>query len=134
MIPGATNQIFAPGQTGNYYTIVTNVYGCSSEPSNVIFFQPMNIQEYQFEESINIYPNPASDHITLEFIAKSREVTISLYNAYGQKIHDISQPNLLRSGEKQTVQFDVSDLPSGVYYFKIEGNDFSVTRKFILGK
>jgi len=94
----------------------------------------MNIQEYQFEESINIYPNPASDHVTLEFIAKSREVTISLYNAYGQKIHDIIQSNLLRSGEKHTVQFNVSDLPSGVYYFKIEGNDFSVTRKFILGK
>ncbi len=135
MIPGATNQIYAPGQTGNYYTIVTNVYGCSSEPSNVVFFQPMNIEEYQFEESINIYPNPASENVTVEYLAyNSKEVTISLYNAYGQKIHDYIQSNLLRSGDKHTVRFNVSGLPSGIYYFKIEGESFSVTRKIILGK
>jgi hypothetical protein len=134
MIQGAIGQIYAPEQTGNYWTVVSNASGCESEPSNVIFFQPTNIEELASGGKVNVYPNPAGNTVTVDYITKdNKEVTISLYNAFGQMIHNLTQSNFNRNGT-YSVQFDVSDVKAGVYYFKIDGPDFSLTEKIIISK
>jgi hypothetical protein len=134
MIGGATGQIYAPGQTGNYWSIVSNTVGCESEPSNTIYFQPTNIEELNNGGKVNIYPNPAGNTVTIDYITlDNQEVTISLFNAFGQVIHNITQSNVNRTNT-YSVQFDVSQVVAGVYYFKIEGQDFSYTKKIIISK
>ena len=132
MIVGETNQTYAPEQTGNYWTVVSNMYDCESESSNVIYFQPTNIEELQNGGSVNIYPNPASNMVTVEYILNNNnEVIIDMYNAFGQKMHHVTQTELNRTSV-YSVEFDVSDVKAGVYYFKIEGSDFSYTKKIII--
>jgi hypothetical protein len=134
MIAGANGQIFAPEETGNYWTVVTNASGCESEPSNIIFFQPTNIEELLNGEKVNVYPNPAGNTVTVDYITRdNQEVSISLYNAYGQVIQNLTQSNFNRNGT-YSVQFDISDVVAGMYYFKIEGPDFSYTEKIIISK
>ncbi len=134
MIPGATGQIYSPSVTGNYYTIVTNEFGCASEMSNVIYFQPTFIDELVRDGSFRIYPNPAKDIVTIDFIAdNTSEVTITLHNAFGQKLHEIAHENQNR-GDVNSVSFDMSTLQGGVYYFRLQNENQTVTRKIILSK
>jgi len=134
MIAGATGQIYAPEQTGNYWTVVSNILGCESEPSNIIFFQPTNIEELSNGGKVNVYPNPAGNMVTVDYITvANQEVSISLLNAFGQLIQNTTQSNANRTGN-YSVKFDVSDVQNGVYYFKIEGQDFSYTEKIIISK
>ncbi len=133
MINGATGQIYSPAQTGNYYSIVSQ-FGCSSTPSNIIFFQPTNIQEIDPEGAFKVYPVPANDFVIADYVMKeTNNVTLSIYNAFGQKLQDLNQTQINRSGVYSS-RFDVSLLPAGVYYFKLEGDNFSATRKIILSK
>ncbi|MFP4472223.1 MAG: T9SS type A sorting domain-containing protein, partial [Bacteroidales bacterium] len=134
MITGATGQIYSPSVTGNYYTIVTNEYGCESEMSNVIYFQPTFINELVRDGSFRIYPNPAKDIVTIDFIAdNTNEVHITLHNAFGQKLHEIVHKNQNRS-VVNSVRFDMSTLQGGVYYFKLQNENQTATRKIILSK
>jgi hypothetical protein len=103
-------------------------------PSNVIFFQPTNIEEHDPEGTFKVYPVPAKDFVIVDYVTKdAKNVTLSIYNAFGQKLQDVNQTQVNRSGVYSS-RFDVSLLPAGVYYFKLEGNDFSATRKIILSK
>lgn len=66
-----------------------------------------------------IYPNPSNDIFNIEAEEKIEQVII--LNLLGQKIF---------SGKDK--QFNVSSLPSGMYWAKINfGNDKTVTRKLI---
>ncbi len=133
MIAGASGQIYTPEQTSNYWTIVS-ASGCESEPSNTIFFQPTNIEELSNGGKVNVYPNPAGNAVTVDYVTvDNQEVTISLFNAYGQIINDITQSKVNRT-RTYSVQFDLSQVVAGVYYFKIEGQDFSYTEKIIVSK
>lgn len=134
MIPGATGQIYSPQMTGNYYTIVTNEFGCSSEMSNVIYYQPTFIQELSKDGSFRVYPNPAKDMVTIDFIADNTdEVHITLHNAFGQKLHEMIHENNNR-GAVNSVNFDMSSLQGGVYYFKLQNDNNISTKKIILSK
>jgi hypothetical protein len=105
-----------------------------SDTSNVIFFQPTNIQELDPAGTFKVYPVPANDFVIVDYVMKdTKGITLSIYNAFGQKLHNVSQTQVNRTGVYSS-RFDVSMLPAGVYYFKLEGESFNVTRKVILSK
>jgi len=78
-----------------------------------------------YEESnnalINIYPNPATDNITIETAEKA---SIEILNIAGQIIKTIN------TAVKQT-SIDVSDLASGVYIIKAKTEKGVAVRKFV---
>ena len=68
-------------------------------------------------------PNPASTSASLSFAVKERaETTIRLYNTLGQKVATVYE-DTPQAGEQQTVQVDVSGLPSGVYFLRLDANE-----------
>ncbi len=98
-IEGGNGQIYAPGETGNYWTIVSNSSGSESEPSNIIFFQPTNIEELVGGGKVNVYPNSAGKSVTLDYIATDKqEVNIHSFNAYGK-----SHVNLLATDKDVSI-------------------------------
>ncbi|MCX6294936.1 MAG: CotH kinase family protein [Bacteroidetes bacterium] len=59
-----------------------------------------------------VYPNPANKNVTVQFISKEKENTISIYNALGQEvINKISNYNV--------ENIDISKLNAGVYSITI---------------
>ncbi|NPV10918.1 MAG: T9SS type A sorting domain-containing protein [Ignavibacteria bacterium] len=69
----------------------------------------------------------------MEFqIAQDGFVNIALYDLMGQKIKDIV--NDFRKAGKYLIQLNASDLSSGVYFYKMNVNNFSQTRKLIVIK
>jgi hypothetical protein len=81
----------------------------------------VGINEISSENSLNIFPNPATNNITIETPQKAN---IMIINLQGQII------NTLQTKEDKTT-VDVSALPGGVYIIKLNTADGSVVRKFV---
>jgi len=63
-------------------------------------------------KNINIYPNPATDKITISSNEKIN--TIEIYNMIGENVYTISNPGISASNE-----IDVSNFKKGIYFAKI---------------
>ncbi|MCD4745444.1 MAG: T9SS type A sorting domain-containing protein [Bacteroidales bacterium] len=134
LIPGATDQIYYPTHTDDYYVIVTNEYGCESEQSNIIHFIYTGITELSNGESLNIYPNPFTEKVTIDYlIKKNSDVKIIIYNKLGQVI-DILIDQADQSTGFHRIHFDASDIKAGIYYCKIQTDNYTYIKKLILSK
>jgi len=77
------------------------------------------------------YPNPFNPITNIEFsISNSAFVTLDVYNVTGQKVKRLIGQRL-KAGAHQ-IRFEGSDLPSGVYYYRLVAGEFSQVRKMIL--
>lgn len=123
IIGGATNQKYSPIQTGNYFVIITDVYGCISDSSNIIAFIHTGVIENKIND-FKIYPNPATSQITLE-TNTINNVQLTICNLSGQEL--IKQQ--AKSGKQEV---DVSVLPSGVYFVKILHSNTIKVEKIII--
>ncbi|MEZ4821251.1 MAG: T9SS type A sorting domain-containing protein [Ignavibacteria bacterium] len=87
------------------------------------------------------YPNPFNPTSILEFeISENgpprRIVSLKVYNALGMEVADLV--NEKKSAGRYSVSFDGSNLPSGVYFYKLSvtggGRDFTETKRMVLLK
>lgn len=79
------------------------------------------------------YPNPFNPTTTISFsIPRKGFVKLSIFNILGNEIRTLVKKEMA-AGTHQ-IQFDGSDLVSGVYYYKLEAAGFSEMKKFILLK
>ena len=75
------------------------------------------------ECKISVYPNPATDRLTV--INTGRCGYVELVNILGE-------PIISRKIVDSTVEIDVSDLPRGAYFLRIHTSDDIATRKVVL--
>jgi hypothetical protein len=81
-------------------------------------------QDFVYDNSIFIYPNPANN--VLNFDVKN-DVQLSAIN-----IHDISGKEVFRNANVEGVSsIDITNLSSGVYFVTFQSDKNSVTKKFI---
>ncbi len=59
-------------------------------------------------------------------------VILDVYNSIGQKVATLV--NETKTAGTYAVDFDASDLTSGIYFYKISSGNFSETKKMILLK
>ncbi|MDZ7374074.1 MAG: T9SS type A sorting domain-containing protein [candidate division KSB1 bacterium] len=79
------------------------------------------------------YPNPFNPTTRIEFsLPKAAHVTLKVYNLLGQEVATLV--NGYRQAGQHWVTFDGSDLPGGVYVYRLEYDGKSVTRKLVLLK
>jgi hypothetical protein len=80
------------------------------------------------------YPNPFNPSTTITFsLPVSGMVTLDVYNILGTKVSTLVRRNL--NAGSYTYQFDGTDLPSGVYVYRISVADkFQQSRKMTLVK
>ncbi|MBX3043712.1 MAG: alkaline phosphatase D family protein [Candidatus Kapabacteria bacterium] len=75
------------------------------------------------------FPNPAQNSTTINYLnSKLQNVTIKLYNSLGNQIALIL--NELQEPGAYGVEFNCSDLSTGVYFYSIETPSGKVIRKF----
>ncbi len=94
------------------------------------------ILEYTLPEEMRLeqnYPNPFNPVTVIEFgIAKQGKYNLSIYNLLGQLIDTISdqeyQPGYFR------LNYNASKLSSGIYIYKLSGENSNMIRKMMLLK
>ncbi|MCK4919503.1 MAG: T9SS type A sorting domain-containing protein, partial [Bacteroidales bacterium] len=75
-------------------------------------------------ESIKLYPNPLSDHLTIEGIAP--QSTISIKNIYGNTLRTITNEN------STSLELSTGDLLPGIYLIQIQShNHYTFTHKIV---
>lgn len=73
---------------------------------------------------IRVYPNPASDFISVDLLGYGEDVSASIYNSLGQLL-------FLRKVLSGRIKVNISDWNQGVYYLKLGLNDNIKTIKFV---
>jgi len=67
-------------------------------------------------------PNPVSSSAAVSFaVKKQAEATIQLYNTLGQQVATVYE-GTPAAGESQTARIEATDLPSGVYFLRLEAD------------
>jgi hypothetical protein len=91
---------------------------------------PLQSVAFRLEQN---YPNPFNPRTTIEFTLLRRSaVLLKVYNVLGQEVWTLVDGEL-NSGTFK-VSFGSSDLPSGVYLYKIIGTEGVLSRRMILAK
>jgi len=79
------------------------------------------------------YPNPFNPTTAIKFeIPKESYVTLRVYNSIGKDVAELVNREL--SAGQYQISFDAKDLPSGIYYYKLQAGEFTQTRKMLLVK
>ena len=78
-------------------------------------------------EEIYCFPNPVEDKFNITFL-KEKDYRIFIYNLFGEKIVEI------RNQKNQSLNIDISDLPTGIYFAFIESSLGEKINKKIIKK
>jgi len=100
-------------------------------PDVIVGVNDINVPvEYYLEQN---YPNPFNPSTTINFaIEKQGEVELKVYDILGSEITTLVS-NELASGNYQ-INFDASELPSGIYIYQLKTNNFIQSRRMMLLK
>jgi len=81
----------------------------------------------------NNYPNPFNPTTTINFtLPEQAKVKVTIYDAIGNEVEVIA--NDVRNAGNHTVKWNASSYASGVYFYKLEANNFVQVRKMVLMK
>ncbi|MEO8759789.1 MAG: T9SS type A sorting domain-containing protein [Bacteroidia bacterium] len=108
---------------------------CSFSQNNVLLYTnnqttaycdaTLGIKEVNHSTAFTIYPNPASNNIT---ISSDKELeTITIYNTLGEVVFQTKNKNIQQ-------QIDISTLTDGIYFVNSSVNGISFSQKLIVSK
>ncbi len=79
------------------------------------------------------YPNPFNPTTTISFaLPQQANVTITVYNSLGEEVAELINREM--NAGFQSVNFDASNLSSGLYFYKIDAGNFVDVKKMLLIK
>ena len=86
--------------------------------------------EYSLSQN---YPNPFNPNTKIQYsILEASNVKLSVYNSMGQEVMQLVNEN--QSTGKYIVDFNAKNLPSGVYFYRLQTGKFINTKKMMLIK
>src|ERR1051326_2010233 len=85
--------------------------------------------------SVAVFPQPATDEANVAYeLKENSSMNISLYNSLGEKVISNIEQNEDKAAGNYLTTFDVSDLPSGIYFVKLEIGNEQVVKKLSVVK
>ena len=88
------------------------------------------IKGYSLKEN---YPNPFNPTTTITYtIPEKQDVKIRVYDPFGREVAELV--NEVKAKGEHSVNFDGSNLASGVYYYTITAGNYTETKKLMLIK
>ena len=134
---------FGGDVVARYSVKAVDKYGYESSYSNTVSTSGNSLwkdnnEEQNTEEVKNYglfsnYPNPFNPTTQIAYqIPKSSHVSLVVYNSLGQEVADLV--NKEQPSGKYSVQFDAANLPSGVYFYRIQTGNFVSVKKMLLMK
>ena len=120
-MPGEINQELVSAFGGDFAVIV-NDNGCI-DTSDCITHSILELLKHE-PEKVNVYPNPSSGQINMEFENFQENITLQIINLQGQLLFEQVYNNT-------TAVTLNTKLPKGVYYVKI-GEEYSNNQVFMI--
>ena len=88
-------------------------------------------QVSQYENMVNIFPNPSQGELYIGYSETLAEtpLIISVYSYNGTLID-----KFYSNTNNNVTEYSTYGLANGIYFVRISGNDFAVTKKFVLNR
>lgn len=120
--------------------INNNVSDYSNQVSTEIIWLQKKSEELSFSKVIPLetklcenYPNPFNPRTNIIFQLKEDNiVNLTVYNSIGEEVAILL--NEFKTSGKYSLSFDGENLPSGLYYYRLQTGTFVQTKKMILVK
>ncbi|MEO8146504.1 MAG: SBBP repeat-containing protein [Bacteroidia bacterium] len=131
-IAGATSPSYTASQAGTYKCTTTNSFGCSKASNGIKI--TINCREELFTESDKplLYPNPATESTTLQFIAGSENATVTIIDIAGKQIQTI---NLATTKDAiNSIEIPVKNFAAGLYFMKLQNSDSEKVLRFAVNR
>lgn len=113
------------GSLDNWYSIPDPdfYYGMTKLEGIIVDIipSPSAVPEHSRQQSLEVYPNPASDVLYLKNLP-CEQVNYSIFNILGQEIMNGSTSGAI----------PVADLENGFYFLQIKGKGYQKTAKFVV--
>lgn len=105
-------------------------YNGNFEYSNAIEVQVLNLDNYTLNQN---YPNPFNPSTKIEYVLKEKSnVKVSIMNSLGEEVAILVSETQDQGLHK--VEFNASNLSSGIYYYTLQAGSFTETKKMVLIK
>ena len=128
----------AASGVGNIFTIVANQTAPSVVTSEGMYEiyttntgiedDPVLLNSFVLKQN---YPNPFNPATRIEFQLPERaRVSLKVFNIAGQEVATILDE--VRFAGSHAVEFQAGDLPSGIYFYRLNAGQYSQTRKMML--
>lgn len=128
-IPGGTGASYTIDESGVYYVCVTDANGCEGCSQNFEMTCCVGIEEANFDGVVDVYPNPNNGEITVEIeMNRQMELVVGLYDMVGKQVwldENLGEATSLRQ------QYDLSEIPDGVYFIRIYADDQMTVKKIV---
>jgi len=83
----------------------------------------LSVDEIAANIAVSVYPNPATDVINISVTGNNNDMNAEIYNVSGQVVYKAAVQN--------HSSINISNLPDGMYYIKLNGETANGTQKFI---
>lgn len=116
-----------PGEYEVSLTAANTLCG-ESTISRTINIQAVSVEEDEFGSLFNIYPNPSTGILTIEIdYAQYRDLNLEIINMLGEKVFE-----KVYMDQKSIEQIDLSSFSKGIYFVKMNSENYTKTVKMIL--
>jgi len=123
LIPGATDSIYIAIQGGTYSVQGTDSLGCYGLSGGIVI---SGVSSLSASEGITLYPNPASDELTVAFDTPiNKEVELSVCNMIGQELDKI-----ILESSTASHSFSLKEFANGIYIMQVKSGTQVVNKKF----
>ena len=119
-----------PENRKTFYRLRQVDFDGTFEYSSSIEVEGVSPTQYSLKQN---YPNPFNPTTTIGFTLPSESIVkISIYNLIGQKVAEVVNSKF--SSGNHSVDFNATNLASGIYLYKIEAGSFTSVKKMQLMK
>jgi len=114
---------------GSYACIINDANGCNLIFGPVEVSETVGISEVEGLKAFDIFPNPTSDSITINFeLEKSQLVRLSIHDVSGRLIHHLKAEQV----SNKKYQIDMTKYPAGVYTVRANINGNRIAKYFVI--
>lgn len=114
-------------------TSSSNPFNGSQKLSAFKTFNTVSTDAATLNESLMVYPNPATDKFSIEFeLTEATKLDINLMNAIGQKVTSIESGNF--NGGEHLINVNTADLAAGTYFITIRSEEGVTTKTITVTK
>jgi hypothetical protein len=123
--------------TTYYYRIAdVDINGVATAHGDIVEVTPTDgamgvmVSEYKLHQN---YPNPFNPTTTITYdVKETGHVTLTVFNIVGQEVATLVDE--VKDNNRYQVTFDASGLAAGVYFYRLNVNDFSDVAKMVILK
>ena len=96
---------------------------------NITVVNTIGIQELENLMNISVYPNPTSNNISLQYIAKTETtLIIRIYDVFGKEVRIHQEETKLGTN---LISLEISDLDAGIYFMELKNGATIKKIKFV---